>query len=96
MLESLILDDPAVMQRDDSTAVARRLCVMGDHQESALVFLLELVKQSEDFPARCGVEIASRFIAQQQGRPENDRARDGHALALASGEFIGTVLRPVF
>jgi len=95
MVESLVPDDPPVMQGNDSIAVAGRFSVMRDHEESAVVFLLELVKQAEDFSARCRIKIARWFIAQKQGRPENDGSRDRHTLPLATGEFIGTVIRSV-
>ena len=41
------------------------------------------------------VQIAGRLVGQQHGRIEGQRARDGHALPLAAGKFVGQVIEAV-
>jgi hypothetical protein len=90
-----IINNLTVMQGDNPIAEARSLCVMGHHQERALVLLLEIVQQAKNLSACGGVEIAGRLIPQQQRRTEDERPRDRDTLTLAAREFIGTVNRPV-
>ena len=44
---------------------------------------------------RRGVEVASRFVGEHDRRLRDDRARNGYALPLSSGELCGAVFRPV-
>ena len=62
---------------------------MGDHEQGALVLLLQIVKKGEDFIAGGRVKIARRLIAEQQRGTKNESPRNGHALPLASREFVG-------
>jgi hypothetical protein len=50
------------------------------------VLAIERLEQREDFVARLPVEVARRFVAQQQGGIRNDRPGNAHALLLAAGE----------
>ena len=58
-------------------------------------FVIERVKQVEDFIARLAVEIAGRLVAQQDARIGDDRARDADALFLAAGQLARLVLRAI-
>ena len=47
----------------------------------------------EDLLTGSRVEVAGRFVGQQDRRVDRQRARDGDALALAAGELVGQ-MRP--
>ena len=48
-------------------------------------------KQRHDFFAGFGVEISGGLVGEQDRRMIHQRARDGHALALAAGKLVGLV-----
>jgi len=47
----------------------------------------------EDLARHGHVERAHRFVEHHEARAGDERARDGHALALAAGELAGVTLR---
>jgi len=49
-------------------------------------------KKRHDIVARCRVQRSGGFVGQEQRRLIDQRAGNGHALALASGEFVGFVI----
>ena len=53
--------------------------------------LIDCGDQAQNFLSRGAVEIARRFVGQQDARTIYQRARDGHALLFASGKFTGPV-----
>ena len=52
-------------------------------------------KQVEDFVGGLAVEVAGRFVAHQQRRIGDHRARDRDALLLAARQFAGFVCRAI-
>ena len=75
---------------------AGRTChvgVVGDeHDGDALP--VELAQHLHDFSRRLAVERPRRLV-RQQNRIVDERAGDGDALLLATGELLGTVVEPV-
>ena len=56
---------------------------MGDHEHSATASH-KLVDEVEHKVGVVGVEVASRFVAQQDARVAEQRSRNGNALLLAA------------
>src|SRR5579864_7564531 len=54
---------------------------------------MQIVEEAKNFLSGGGVEVAGGFVAQQNGRAKNESAGDGHALALAAGKLVGTMVR---
>ena len=57
---------------------------------------IEGFEQIDDFLAGMAVEVAGRFIGQNQGWLHDGGAGDGDALALAAGELIGAMVGAIF
>ncbi|GES16003.1 hypothetical protein Amac_096010 [Acrocarpospora macrocephala] len=60
----------------------------------ALPFLAQPQQQVDDLLAGGGVEVAGRFVGQQQRRLGDERASDRHPLLLAARELAGQGLLP--
>ena len=90
------LTNLAVAQRQDSIAESRGKVIVRDQQNRVVVFAVKIVEQAKNFLSGGRIEIAGGFIAQQNGRTKDQGAGDGHALALASGKLVGTMVRPDF
>ena len=67
---------------------------MGD-QDDGDALLVELLEEGHHFEGGAAVEIASRFIGQQQGGPVDQSAGNGHALLLAAGKLGWLVVEAV-
>ena len=52
-------------------------------------------QQVDDLPAGGLVEVAGRFVGDQDGGIGRQRAGDGDALLLAAGQLRGIVVQPV-
>ena len=50
---------------------------------------VEFVEQRHDFLAGVAVQVAGRLVGQDQARPVDQRAGNGHALLLAAGNVVG-------
>ena len=53
---------------------------------------VQLLEQPHDLLAGGAVEVAGGLVGQQDRRAHHQRARDGHALALAARELVGLVV----
>ena len=56
---------------------------------------MQIANQREDLVAGRGVEVAGRFVGEQDRRIDRQRAGDRDALALAARELVGQVLQAV-
>ena len=77
-----------------------RCGVLGDvvlvgHQDDGVAFGVQTIEQRHDLVAGLGVEIAGRFVGEDDGGLVDQSAGDGHALALSAGEFVGLVVHAV-
>ena len=52
---------------------------------------MQAIHQGHDFVAGLGVEIASGFVGQNDGRAVHQSAGDGDSLALSAGKLVGLV-----
>ena len=80
------------MRRSARLAMER---VVGGHEESASVRGPQLLEQLDDRRRRSPVEIAGRFVGEDQVRIVRKRPGHPHALALTAGELGRTVREPV-
>src|SRR5699024_11079811 len=85
----VVADHHTVDQFDHAPAhaVDRSGVVGGDHHRGAA--LVDLGEQIEDALGGGGIEVAGRFIGQQDRGPVDVGAGDGHALLLTAGELMG-------
>ncbi len=65
------------------------------HQQDRLPLAVERVEQHHDLLARGAVEVAGRFVGEQDTRPVHQRPGDRHPLPLASRELVGPVQHAV-
>ena len=66
---------------------------MRDHDDGLSEFVDRTLQEAEHFGAGDGVEVAGRLVGEHQLRLGNQRAGDGHALLLATGQFIRSVVQ---
>ena len=64
-----------------------------DHRQ--MRFAVELAEQLHDLATRARVQIPGRLIAEENRRPIDQGAGDGHALLLPTGKLIGFVIQAV-
>jgi hypothetical protein len=62
---------------------------VGDEHEGGVRFVGQLAQQAKDVFAAGGIEIAGRFVGEDERGPMDERAGDGDALLLAAGELAG-------
>src|SRR6266702_213465 len=62
---------------------------MGDEEIAEAEPLLEVEQQVDDLRLHRHVERRYRFVADDEFRPQRQRARDTDALALAARELVG-------
>jgi hypothetical protein len=80
-----LFDDLAVFEHDDAICVGDGAQSMGDDEAGAAGH--EVLQAPLDEPLALGVEIAGRFIENEDARVGEDRAGDGDALALTAAEL---------
>ena len=85
-------NDVAVAQADRARAAFGHGVIVRDHQHRRAQAVVQIVNQLQDLRAGVGVQIAGGLIGKQNRREDAERAGDGHALALAAGEFVGQVI----
>ena len=67
---------------------------MGDHQNGLRIFLRRFFQKAYDFAAVFRIQIAGRFIRQNQRRAGKESPSDGHALLLTAGELTRKMAAP--
>ena len=65
------------------------------HDDDGVAVGVEVAEEIEDFAAGLRIEVARRFVGEEERRFVHERAGDGDALALAAGEFVGLVVHAV-
>ena len=88
-----VLDDAAVAQRDRPAAALGDVHVVRHDHDGRAEPGVQIADQREDLLAGVRVEIAGRFVGEQNRRIDRQRARDRDALALAAGQFLGQMLQ---
>ena len=87
-----VFDDPAVEQMDGAIGVLRKTRVVRDHADGGAAGV-QFLEQIHDRFAVARIEVAGRFVRQEDGRLARERARDRDALLLAAGELARQMFR---
>ena len=82
-----LLDAPAVHDDDAVGQSQRFFLVMRHVQHGDAQFALDAAQLGAHLHAQLGVQVRQRLIEQQQGRFDDDGARQRHALLLAAGHL---------
>ena len=82
-----VADDLAVAHDDDAFAIGRDVEFVRDHDERDAA-VVEFLKQAHDLDAGARVEIAGRFVGQQQFGRVDQGAGNGNALLLSAGKLV--------
>src|SRR5438045_3328098 len=91
---SLVRLDPAVADVDGAMGMVGDVALVGDHDDR-VALAVQLLEQPHDLLAGGGVEVAGGLVREQDGGTHDQRAGDGHALALAAGELARLVVHAV-
>ena len=68
---------------------------MGHEDNGNPLNFVQLLEDRHDLGARFGVQVAGRFVGQDDGRIVDQRAGDGDPLLLAPRQLVGLVIQPV-
>src|ERR1041385_5252967 len=83
----VVVDDPAVEDRDLPGEARGDLALVRDHDDRRAV-RVQLVEQREDRLAGGAVEIARRLVGEHDCGPSDERTGDRDPLSLAAGELV--------
>ena len=86
-----VLLDQAVADVDVARHAGHQLLVVRREEEGDLPLLVQLDHQVEDPRRRLGVEVGGRLVGEHEDRARDERAGDGHALALPARELVRRV-----
>src|SRR5665213_692588 len=88
-----VLQHPTIAHDHTAPAVGGDVELVShhDHGDTRIIQRLE---QPHDLNAGARIEVASRLIREQQVRAVHERAGDGDALLLATGELARSVVEP--
>jgi hypothetical protein len=90
----LVIAFDLAIPEDDGALGPRRNIRLVRHHDHGLARRHEPVEDPHDVIRRPGIEIARRFVGQQDCWAIHQRARNGHPLPLPPGQFIRPVLQP--
>ena len=82
--------DHPVADGNDAVGVLGDVRLVGDENDG-VALSVEVVKQTHDFVAGAGVEVAGGLVGEDDAGMIDEGARNGDALALSAGEFVGFV-----
>ena len=86
--------DQSVAQMHGAARVRGDVPLVRDENDGVAA-LVKVLEQRHDFFAGFGIEIAGRFVRQNDRRIVHQRAGDGDALALAAGKLVGLVMNAI-
>ena len=89
----LVGHDLSVGEYDGTVGVGGGHRIVRDHDDGLAKLVDRTLQEAEHFGAGNGVEVAGRLVSEHQLRLGNQRAGDGHALLLATGQFIRSVVQ---
>jgi hypothetical protein len=86
--------DLAVHQADYASAVIGNVLVMGDDYDG-VAMLVQFVEHRHHVSTGAGIQIAGRFVCQQNGWFTDQGASDGHTLSLAARELVWQMMQAI-
>src|ERR1700683_4184321 len=89
----LVALDDSVLDIHDAVSILGNVMLVCD-QHDGISLAVQPVKKCHDLVSGCRVQVARRFVRQNDGRPIHQRASDGDALPLAAGKLIRFVRHP--
>ena len=91
----VVLDDPAIHQRQHAIHAGGDVGIVRDQQHGRAAFLTDLPQGIQHQLARLGVEVAGRFVGEDQRRVVRQRTGNRDTLLLAARQLGRTVVHPV-
>ena len=88
-----VVNHHAAFQSNNGSRAAREFLVVRDEDEGGAGLGIEVEEKFDDAMARLGVEIAGRFVREQDLRAIDEGARDSDALLLAPRELRGVMMQ---
>ena len=79
-----------VTQADDPLGVGGDVVFMRDHDNGA-AFIVEPFEQRQDLLGGHAIQVAGRFVGQDEVRVIHQAAGNGHPLLLTAGELRGAM-----
>ena len=88
-----LLKNPAVLNADNAVGKLGDLVVMGYHHQRLMEFAAGFFQQAQHITARPAVQIAGRFVSQDDGGLRNEGAGDGATLLLSPGQVVWHIVQ---
>ena len=76
--------------------VRRGMWIVRDHHNRLVKILVQTFQDFEDFSGRMAIEVAGRFVSQQQSWIADDGTGDGDTLLLTTRKLLGKMVHSVF
>ena len=90
-----VVDNASVGEEQGAIGVRRGDGVVGDHDDRLAKFVDRGPHERQDLCTGVGVEVAGRFVCEDDLRTAGERPRHGDALLLTAGELGWSVLESV-
>jgi hypothetical protein len=87
--------DPAIDEGDAAIGGGGNFGAVSDEDDGGFLLAGEPGDEFNDGGAGGGVEVARRFIGEENGGLMNEAAGEGGALKLAAGELVGSMMGSV-
>lgn len=91
----LCCNDATVVQANDAINIIVGEGVVRRHQHGDVALFHDRTKERQNAVRRFGVEIAGRFVGDEQTRASSQRPGNRHALLLPARQFVGAVVVPL-
>ena len=85
----------AVFDQQNAVSCLCQPVIVRDHDERYANLAVHLAHQHENVLTGPAIEVASRFVGQDDPRRISEGAHDGAALILAAAHGVGMILQPV-
>jgi hypothetical protein len=86
--------DEAVFHVNDPVSAGGDAVVMSD-EDDGFAALVQPVNEVQDFSAGFRIEVSGRFVGEDHEGIVHERAGDGDALLLATGQLVGAVVEAI-
>src|SRR5436305_12052752 len=93
VLASLVTGDDTVLDVNHPVSILGNI-VLVSHENDRVALALQPIEQGHNLDAGLGVEVAGGFVGKNDGRLVDQSARDGHALPVSTGGFVGRMPDP--